>query len=171
MWRRGQRACALLQFLQVCSEAVGSSVVPHERERRDFVHVEFMTHHDGELVLQHMMSALSLHSNSAGAAAAPATPNVKVSVGNGSAPVNMKKTPVLIEDIKVPVKEPIFIAPINVIPSVYDRGVGQPIAFAANGRQESFYNMSGYCSENVQNACRCSSEKKGKYTLDIPQLP
>jgi len=104
-------------------------------------------------------------------AAAPATPNVKVSVGNGSAPVNMKKTPVLIEDIKVPVKEPIFIAPINVILSVYDRGVGQPIAFAANGRQESFYNMSGYCSENVQNACRCSSEKKGKYTLDIPQLP
>ena len=74
MWRRGQRACALLQFLQVCSEAVGSSVVTHERQRRDFVHVEFMTHHDGELVLQRTMSTLSLHSNSAGAAAAPAAP-------------------------------------------------------------------------------------------------
>jgi len=104
-------------------------------------------------------------------APAPATPSASVSVSKSSSAVNLKKSPVLIEDIKVPVKEPIFIAPINAIPSVYDRGVGQPIAFSANGKVESFYNMSGYCSENVQNACKCSSEKKGKYTLDIPQLP
>jgi hypothetical protein len=87
------------------------------------------------------------------------------------APVNLKKSPVLIEDIRVPVKEPIYIAPINAIPNVYDRGVGQPLTMAANGRQESFYNMSGYCSENVQNACKCSAGRTGKYTLDIPQLP
>ena len=70
MWRRGQGACALLQFLQVCSEAVGSSVVTHERQRCDFVHVKFKTHHDGELVLQRKISALSLNDKSAGAAAA-----------------------------------------------------------------------------------------------------
>jgi len=104
-------------------------------------------------------------------APAPLTPTASLTVVKGDAPVNLKKSPVLIEDIRVPVKEPIYIAPINAIPNVYDRGVGQPLTVAANGRQESYYNMSGYCSENVQNACKCSSEKKGKYTLDIPQLP
>ena len=104
-------------------------------------------------------------------APAPATPSASVSVSKSSSPVNLKRSPVLIEDIKVPAKEPIFIPAINSIPNVYDRGVGQPLAFSANGKVESFYNMSGYCSENVQNACRCSSEKTGKYTLDIPQLP
>ena len=74
MRRCGQGVRALLQFLQVCSKAFGSSVVTHERQRCDFVHVKFKTHHDGELVLQGMMSALSPHNNSAGAAAAPAAP-------------------------------------------------------------------------------------------------
>lgn len=104
-------------------------------------------------------------------APAPPTPTASLTVVKGDAPVNLKKSPVLIEDIRVPVKEPIYIAPINAIPNVYDRGVGQPLSTAANGRQESFYNMSGYCSENVQNACKCSAGKTGKYTLDIPQLP
>ena len=104
-------------------------------------------------------------------APAPPTPTASLTVVKGDAPVNLKKSPVLIEDIRVPVKEPIYIAPINAIPNVYDRGVGQPLSIAANGRQESFYNMSGYCSENVQNACKCSAGKTGKYTLDIPQLP
>ena len=101
----------------------------------------------------------------------PSTPTASLTVVKSDAPVNLKKSPVLIEDIRVPVKEPIYIAPINAIPNVYDRGVGQPLSIAANGRQESFYNMSGYCSENVQNACKCSAGKTGKYTLDIPQLP
>lgn len=104
-------------------------------------------------------------------APAPLTPTASLTVVKGDAPVNLKKSPVLIEDIRVPVKEPIYIAPINAIPNVYDRGVGQPLTVAANGRQESYYNMSGYCSENVQNACKCSAGKTGKYTLDIPQLP
>lgn len=104
-------------------------------------------------------------------APAPATPTASLTVVKSDAPVNLKKSPVLIEDIKVPVKDPVYIAPINAIPNVYDRGVGQPLSIAANGRQESFYNMSGYCSENVQNACRCTAERTGKYTLDIPQLP
>lgn len=104
-------------------------------------------------------------------APAPATPTASLTVVKSDAPVNLKKSPVLIEDIRVPVKEPIYIAPINAIPNVYDRGVGQPLTIAANGRQESYYNMSGYCSENVQNACKCTAGRTGKYTLDIPQLP
>ena len=103
-------------------------------------------------------------------APAPANPSASVSVSKSSSPVNLKRSPVLIEDIKVPVKEPIFIAATNSIPNVYDRGVGQPLDFAANGKLESFYNMAGYCSENVQNDCRCTSKNTWKYTLDIPQL-
>ena len=104
-------------------------------------------------------------------APAPSTPTAAVSVSKSDAPVNLKKSPVLIEDIRVPVKDPIYIAPINAIPSVYDRGVGQPLTIAANGNKEAYYNMSGYCSENVQNACKCTQERTGKYKLDIPQLP
>ena len=104
-------------------------------------------------------------------APAPSTPTASLTVVKSDAPVNLKSSPVLIEDIKVPVKRPIYIPAINAVPNVYDRGVGQPLAFSANASQESFYNMSGYCSENVQNACRCSAGKTGKYTLDIPQLP
>ena len=99
------------------------------------------------------------------------TPTASLTVVKSDAPVNLKKSPVLIEDIRVPVKEPIYIAPINAIPNVYDRGVGQPLTISANGGQEGYYNMSGYCSENVQNACKCSAGRTGKYTLDIPQLP
>jgi hypothetical protein len=104
-------------------------------------------------------------------APAPSTPTASVTVVKSDAPVNLKSSPVLIEDIKVPVKRPIYIPAINSIPNVYDRGVGQPLDMAANASKESFYNMSGYCSENLQNACRCSAARTGKYTLDIPQLP
>ena len=103
-------------------------------------------------------------------APAPSTPTVSLTVVKSDAPVNLKSSPVLLEDIKVPIKKPIFIPAINVIPNVYDRGVGQPLAVSANASQESFYNMAGYCSENVQNACRCTAGRTGKYTLDVPQL-
>ena len=103
-------------------------------------------------------------------APAPSTPTASVTVVKSDSPVNLKSSTVLLEDIKVPIKNPIFIPAINVIPNVYDRGVGQPLAFSGNRSQESFYNMSGYCSENVHNACRCSVARTGKYTLDVPQL-
>lgn len=74
------------------------------------------------------------------------------------------------DDIKVPAVEPITISPVNLIPNVYDRGVGQPtMNVAANG--QSFYNMSGVCTEDIQNTCRCASSKKNGYRADIPQLP
>lgn len=80
------------------------------------------------------------------------------------------KNPVVIEDIRVPLKKPIYISPQNVIPDVYSRGIGQPLDVNANG-EEGYYNIAGYCSENVQNACRCSVDKSKGYRLDIPKLP
>ena len=74
------------------------------------------------------------------------------------------------EDIKVPAVEPITISPVNLIPNVYDRGVGQPtMNVAANG--QSFYNMSGICTEDIQNTCKCASKKRNGFKADIPQLP
>lgn len=96
---------------------------------------------------------------------------IVVSAKIASDDVVLKKSPMLLEDIRVPIKRPIYIAPTNSIPDVYDRGVGQPLTMKANGGQESFYNMAGYCSEHLQNACRCASKRTGKYKLDIPQLP
>jgi hypothetical protein len=81
-----------------------------------------------------------------------------------------KRLLINLEDIRVPLKKPIIIEPANVIPNIYDRGVGSPLPeMSANA--ESFYNLAGSCSENIQNACKCSQGKKGKYRLDIPNLP
>ena len=81
----------------------------------------------------------------------------------------LKKNPVVVEDIVVPVKKPIVIPATNLIPNIYDRGVGQPVALGAGG--ERYYNMSGICSESVASACKCTVETKESYKLDIPTLP
>lgn len=81
----------------------------------------------------------------------------------------LKKNPVLVEDIVVPVKKPIMIPATNLIPNVYDRGVGKDVDFGASG--EKYYNMSGICSESVAQACNCSVKNKESYKLDIPTLP
>lgn len=81
----------------------------------------------------------------------------------------LKKNPVVVEDIVVPVKKPIMIPATNLIPNIYDRGVGQDVDFGASG--EKYYNMSGICSENVAQACNCSVKNKESYKLDIPTLP
>lgn len=81
----------------------------------------------------------------------------------------LRKNPVVVEDIVVPVKKPIMIPATNLIPNIYDRGVGQAVDFGASG--ERYYNMSGICSENVAEACKCSVKTKESYKLDIPTLP
>lgn len=81
-----------------------------------------------------------------------------------------KKRLIEVADLQKPAKRPIFIAPQNVIPDVYDRGVGKPVMEYA-GSGERYYNMSGTCSENVQNACRCAEKSTTQYKLDIPTLP
>lgn len=81
----------------------------------------------------------------------------------------LRKNPVVVEDIVVPVKKPIVIPATNLIPNIYDRGVGQPVDIGAGG--ERYYNMSGICSESVASACKCTVETKESYKLDIPTLP
>jgi len=77
-----------------------------------------------------------------------------------------KKKLILVDDIKVGAKEPIYVSPINLAPNIYDRGVGQPLM--ATG--DTFYNMSGYCSENIQNACGCQEKKTNEFKLEIPSF-
>ena len=80
-----------------------------------------------------------------------------------------KKRVIFTEDIKVPAKEPISIPAINLIPNVYDRGIGMEMPVNADGGQ-GYYNMSGFCSENMQNACRCADKVKDDNKLDIPSF-
>jgi len=77
-----------------------------------------------------------------------------------------KKTLIYMEDIKVPAKEPIYISPVNLVPSIYNREIGLPLISTG----ESFYNMSGYCSEDIQKACRCQGNKITEYKLEIPSI-
>jgi len=87
-------------------------------------------------------------------------------------PIKVRRSRLILDQIKVPVKAPIEINPINLIPNVYDRGVGQEINLAASGEIQGFYeNMAGTCTEQIQNACKCSRDYKPRYGLDIPQLP
>ena len=87
---------------------------------------------------------------------------------------NKKVTPVIPpKDFVLPVlekpalREPVKIAPVNLIPNVYDRGVNQPL-----GETDQFYaSFAGVCSENMESACKCTSERREKYKLDIPKLP
>lgn len=80
-----------------------------------------------------------------------------------------KKRRVLVEDIKVP-KEPVIIPATNLIPSVYGRGIGQPLPTYVSANGDSFFNRSGYCSENMENACKCLTKDKQKFKLDIPNI-
>ncbi len=70
--------------------------------------------------------------------------------------------------IRPELKEPVIIQPVNLIPNVYDRGVGAKLSFDSDKYYASF---SGPCSENIQTACRCVKEKDTRYKQDIPQLP
>lgn len=77
-----------------------------------------------------------------------------------------KKVLLQVEDIKVPVKDPIYVSPVNLAPNIYDRGVGQPLMATS----EAFYNMSGVCTEDIQKACNCQKDKSTEYKLDIPSF-
>lgn len=64
-------------------------------------------------------------------------------------------------------KEDIYVSPTNLIPNVYDANMN----IAVYPDRNNYANFSGACSENIQNACRCSKENDVKYKLNIPQLP
>jgi hypothetical protein len=80
-----------------------------------------------------------------------------------------KKRRVLVADIKVP-KNPVIIPATNLIPSVYGRGIGQPMPTYVSANGQGFFNRSGYCSENIENACKCLTTDKQKFKLDIPNI-
>ena len=87
-------------------------------------------------------------------------------------PTKVRRSRLILDQTKIPVKEPIIINPINVIPNVYDRGVGMELAVSASGEVQGYYeNMSGICTEQLQKACKCTSEKQERFPLNIPQLP
>lgn len=84
-------------------------------------------------------------------------------------PVIVKSSRVILDVEKPSLKTPIYENPINSIPNVYDRGVGQELNFSGN---DGFYNnMGGDCTVSIQDACACMKESRPKYMLDIPQLP
>lgn len=87
-------------------------------------------------------------------------------------PVTVKRSRLILDQVKVPVKAPVIINPTNSIPNIYDRGVGREINLSASGEISGFYdNMAGTCTDQIQNACKCTQENKPRYSLDIPKLP
>lgn len=83
--------------------------------------------------------------------------------------VKIRRERVVLNDIKVGAKEPIVIGATNLVPNIYDRGVGQTLPLLG---EDGFYlNMSGTCTENIQMACRCSEREKPAYKSEIPMLP
>lgn len=88
--------------------------------------------------------------------------------------LSKKVTPVIpAKDLVLPVlekpalREPVEIAPVNLMPNAYDRGVNQPLPL----NDQYYASFAGVCSENMESACKCTSQRKEKYMLDIPKLP
>lgn len=63
---------------------------------------------------------------------------------------------------KSPLKEPLYIKPRNVIPNVYDRGIGDEVNFLGNM-------IDGKATVNITNACKCSDKSK-RLPLEIPKI-
>lgn len=74
---------------------------------------------------------------------------------------------VFVKPAKPVMKEDIYVSPKNLIPNVYDANMN----IAVYPDRNNYANFSGACSENIQNACRCSKANDVKYKLNIPQLP
>jgi hypothetical protein len=63
---------------------------------------------------------------------------------------------------KSPLKEPLYIKPRNLIPNVYDRGIGDEVNFLGNM-------LEGKATLNISNACKCSDKSK-RLPLEIPKI-
>lgn len=59
------------------------------------------------------------------------------------------------------VKEPLIIKPRNLIPNVYDRGIGDEVNFLGNIQGENII--------NIDRACRCTDKNK-KLPSEIPKI-
>ncbi len=59
------------------------------------------------------------------------------------------------------IKSDLIIKPRNVIPNVYDRGIGDEVNFLGN--------MMGEATVSIDNACKCADTQK-RLPLDLPKM-
>jgi hypothetical protein len=64
--------------------------------------------------------------------------------------------PITVNALGEGVKKPIYVSPRNLIPNVWDRGVGTPMYINADGGGEY---------TGIQKACKCSSKKQPPRTI------
>lgn len=63
--------------------------------------------------------------------------------------------PVTVSALGSGVKPPIYMSSQNLIPNIYDRGVGAPM----------FMNATGGAPTNIQDACRCAPKNRPRKTI------
>lgn len=79
------------------------------------------------------------------------------------ADLGKKKAPMELafSGFKSPIKEPLYIKPRNVVPSIYDRGIGDEVNFYGNIKEGS--------TVNITSACK-SADKRKRMPSELPQI-
>lgn len=81
-------------------------------------------------------------------------PNPVTSVPVGSASP-LTSGPVTVNALGSGLKRPIYVSPENLVPNIFDRGVGDPVYMNATGGEYT----------NIQQACKCSNKKEHQQTI------
>jgi len=63
--------------------------------------------------------------------------------------------------VKAPLKQPLYIKARNVVPSVYDRGIGDEVNF--------YGNLQGDTTVNISSACQAANRRK-RMPSELPKL-
>jgi hypothetical protein len=82
-------------------------------------------------------------------------PNPSLNPGPVSSASPLTSGPVTVNALGNGVKRPIYVSPENLIPNIYDRGIGDPVYMNAIGGEY----------DDIQQACRCSSKKNQPRTI------
>lgn len=77
-------------------------------------------------------------------------------VGKKTAPMELA-----FSGFKSPVKEPLYIRPRNVVPSIYDRGIGDEVNFYGNVKEGA--------TVNINTACKSADTRK-RMPSELPQI-
>ena len=67
------------------------------------------------------------------------------------------------------VKNPVSVRPQNLVPDIWGRGVGQTLGFDGSVDERFYTNMGGRDTENIYEACKCSTTTT-MYPTDLPKL-
>jgi hypothetical protein len=62
---------------------------------------------------------------------------------------------------KSPVKQPLYIKPRNVVPSIYDRGIGDEVNFYGNLQEGA--------TVNISNACK-ATDRRNRLRTELPKI-